>query len=84
MKLPNMRIIAWWRTGMVASGIVLAGLIFFSFLVYQRVNMIARQPSLLRTEEEEPSTPFLSSELRDDMNVFWGKRTGEGDEAPQE
>lgn len=73
MKLPHSDSIIWWRAGIIAAGIVFASLALFSFLLYQRVAMIASKPAVLPAQE--PPVLF-SPRLLDDAKAFWEKRGG--------
>lgn len=68
--------IIWWRAGIVAGGVMVVALAFFSFLLYQRVNMVANKPAPFPAEE---SSMLFSPTLLDDIRAFWEKRTVEID-----
>lgn len=58
----------WWRGGLIAGGVALAGFALFSSLLYQKIIIIANEPvSFL--EEEYPAR--FSPALLDDIKAFW-------------
>lgn len=53
---------------MVAGGIALMAMAFFSFFLYRRVATLANQPELF-VEEERPA--LFSPALLEDIKAFW-------------